>query len=121
VSEERVPDCCCSPCIGDGESPSLRLQLWPPPDTPPWSLTAHRRCFDLARDTTVEPSSPVENGHVPASAKCTFCGRPLPIAGRHPLALDVQEGAGRERYWCHAACAEAKLRVPSFRYGPPRG
>lgn len=82
----------------------MRMRIWPPSDLPVFETWAHTECFQAARGAGVSPDPPAERGRIPSGAKCVFCGTKLPIAGRHPYALEVWESDPPSRFWSHAGC-----------------
>lgn len=105
-------DCALTGCGEDG-SVSLRVEIHPAPDGAPIVAWAHRACFERARDASVAHDDPRELGRIPCDARCAFCGRLLPIVGKHPFAFDVGRHSPPRRYWSHGECLTGRL-VPSL-------
>lgn len=71
-----------------------------------WS---HEACFSRLADRDIEPDDPKDHGRIPGRARCVFCGRLLPVVGRHPYCFDVGESIPPRRYWSHAECLAERL------------
>lgn len=95
--------CCFRSCEAEGRA-SLRLEITPPPDGAPVVTWAHDDCFARRHDASVAPDDPAEHGRIPAKARCAFCGKSLPIVGKHPFVLDVGSDSVPQRFWSHAEC-----------------
>jgi hypothetical protein len=96
-------------CIQEGQQPGLRVEVWPPPDAQPVTLWVHSSCFEAQRDSSVSPDPLEERGRIAPKARCVFCGRALPIVGRHPYALQIGDASHPARYWAHAECIEGAI------------
>jgi Co/Zn/Cd efflux system component len=104
-------ECCFENCRTNGP-PTLRLTISPPPDNAPVAVWSHAGCFARLRDPSVEPDDPADHGGIPAHVRCMFCGRSLPVFGKHPLVIDVGDHSPPQRFWSHAECAAERISVP---------
>ena len=95
--------CCFRDCASE-EPAGLRLEISPPPDAEPVIAWSHEACFSKLRHPSVEHDDPKDHGHIPAKARCAFCGESLPIIGRHPFVFDVGSFSPPHRLWAHAEC-----------------
>ena len=105
--------CCFVDCLHPGEKTNLRIAIWPPSDLPVVQAIAHSDCFQSVRNGSVEPDMAKEIGRIPPNSRCVFCGKKLPIIGRHPYAMEVYEMETPSRYWAHAGCFESAIRLES--------
>lgn len=87
----------------------MRLAISPPADAETITAWAHEECFSRAREATVQPDRPGEHGRIPGRARCAFCGRALPVVGRHPFCFDAGDFTPPQRFWCHAECLAERL------------
>ena len=104
--------CSLLSCSRPDETSDLHLAVWFPSDSQPIVLWVHRQCFDASRSSSVLPDAPEDLGHIPAHARCLFCGLALPIVGHHAYALDAGQTSPPTRYWAHAQCL--KHEIPGF-------
>ena len=109
MMETGSQSCCFINCMHPGEPTDLRIAIWPPSDLPVVQTVAHSTCFYSIRESSVEPDPVEDAGRIPASARCVFCGGKLPIVGRHPYALEIQDRNGSRRFWVHADCFESTI------------
>jgi hypothetical protein len=82
----------------------VRLEISPPPDAHSITVWAHAECLSRARDASVAPDDPKDHGRIPARARCAFCGKALPIVGRHPYGFDAGDVSPPRRFWSHREC-----------------
>ncbi len=71
----------------------------------------HSNCFDKLRNPKVKEDDPRNHGSIPVKAKCFFCGKLLPIIGRHPFCFDIGTENTNKRFWAHADCFEEKFAI----------
>jgi hypothetical protein len=100
--------CAVDDCIEQGK-PSLRIEIHPAPDGAPVVTWAHEACFERVRAAAVAHDDPGELGRIPGDARCVFCGRRLPVIGRHAFAFDVGVHSPPHRFWAHAECLAERL------------
>jgi hypothetical protein len=108
MNDSAAPACCFRDCQTAGPA-SLRLEITPPPDGAPVVVWAHEGCFVRFHDASVEADDPAQHGRIPAKARCAFCGKSLPIVGRHPFVFDVGSHSVPRRYWSHPHCMADRL------------
>jgi hypothetical protein len=108
MSRSDAGVCCFRACQAEGRA-SLRLEVTPPPDGAPVVMWAHEACFARLHNASVEPDDPAKHGRIPAKARCAFCGKSLPIVGKHPFVFDVASDSVPQRFWSHAQCMADRL------------
>lgn len=78
----------------------------------------HESCFNSQCQPDTTYDNPKEHGHIPSNAKCAFCGKKLPIIGRHPYCFDIGDFIPEHRYWAHSECMKDALRSEELRKLP---
>lgn len=75
-----------------------------------WPMQMHGACLTALLVADVSPQ-PANRSRIPGDAACGVCGRRLPIIGRHPFALIVEEPEPGRKWFVHAECFPDSLRV----------
>lgn len=75
-----------------------------------WPMQVHGSCLTalLAADI---PPLPANRSGIPSDAACGICAGRLPIIGRHPFALTIDEADPGRKWFVHADCFPDSMRV----------
>ncbi len=106
-----IPDqsCCFRGCTVAG-SPPVLIEVHLPRDRDnELIIWSHEECLWKLAARDIAPDDPQDHGHIPGKARCVFCGRLLPVVGRHPYSFDVGSAVPPRRYWAHAECLAERL------------
>jgi hypothetical protein len=103
MSSQIKNECCFINCSISVEKPDLQIKIYALEEGSSifWS---HKKCFTNRRDPSVTPDNQNDHGRIPKEARCMFCGKKLPVFGKHPYCFDVGESIPPLRYWAHNEC-----------------
>jgi hypothetical protein len=93
-----------APCALCGEPivasrPSVLVHVYDPERG--WPMRVHGSCLTGLLIADVPPL-PANRTRIPGDAACGVCGGRLPVVGRHPFALTVDEAGPGRKWFVHA-------------------
>ncbi len=73
-------------------------------------MELHASCLTSLLRANVQPSALGSSPGIPGDAACGVCGKRLPIVGRHPYALTLEQAGGDRTWFLHAQCLPDAMR-----------